>query len=405
VAQANGVGANEAEAYGAALTQLGQQLFPEAPWMAELGVALHRRDDDAYQHNTLDDGQVRVTVGLTGPRLEELLRALAQQPLDAEPPALLADQLEEIYQRHLSYAVCRCRQSHFGGEPCTPPGADDLASDLSALAATVRLKAFYRDGIPLDGQQRPRRPITVMAEWRSPDDDWQPLPELPLTVIQPQGDDAGVLASTTGQSDEAGLTRFPLLSGQAWPGPVRVALDRQHSLGPLAPHSPPLELALTGRATGLHRWALVATVGGQGQQGSVDHFAQSLERALAARGVPAAQEVGTEVTQQLRTASANELEPTLAGLADIWQGSVDLLLRVELDSEYASRMGPHRLWYEARAETEVVDVWAGQLLTQMTTTATASGLGDSRANRAAQTALADRLAERLVADLGGVDQP
>jgi hypothetical protein len=143
----------------------------------------------------------------------------------------------------------------------------------------------------------------------------------------------------------------------------------------------------------------VATVRVRGRPTASTQFASSFQKALGQRGLKTRVTIPADVTRQLKAAAPNQLASTLPGLADSWAGRIDVLLRVELDSEFASQMGPHRLWYEARGRVEAFDVWTGRRLASVDTTATASGVGEERADHAAQKAFAGQAAERLAAEL------
>jgi hypothetical protein len=137
----------------------------------------------------------------------------------------------------------------------------------------------------------------------------------------------------------------------------------------------------------------------QGQAASPQHVTASLQQELGRLGAKAMVTLPNDVTQRLRSEAPAKLAASLPALADTWAGRVDVLVRVDLDSEFASPMGAHRMWYEARGRVEAYDVWTGRQLTTQQATVTAEGVGDDRADRAAQSRFAAQVAEQLVAAL------
>ena len=87
-------------------------------------------------------------------------------------------------------------------------------------------------------------------------------------------------------------------------------------------------------------------------------------------------------------------------VAERMRGALDTILLLDTESEFASRMGTQRVWYEARGTLRVVDAWTGELVTEVSATVTEAGLGEERAECAARESLGRALAGNLEQKLG-----
>src|SRR5690606_4311441 len=125
--------------------------------------------------------------------------------------------------------------------------------------------------------------------------------------------------------------------------------------------------------------------------------------------------LGTDAQAVARALEASVGAPALAtppnaeslrAIASRFGGRVDILLIGRVESEFANRMGAHKVWFEATFEGSVYDLWTGQRVADLFVDATASDFGDTRADHAARAALAEQLVERLRAvDLSGASAP
>jgi len=394
--EAEATGETEEAAYAAAVDRLEVALLGDDRLATALGVVVHDPARDPLRRATTSDGMHQVVVGLDRERVEALLANVAELPLQAAVPAPLVESLNELHQAYLDSIVCQRRQALLE-VPCSLPADADVGPRLRELAQTVRLQPVYQDGIPLDASGHPLRPLTVRAEHSIRAGEWVPLPGLPVAVEQSEG--TSVIAAPQAISDGDGVVRVSLTEGSTWPEGLRVVVDRQRLLGALAELWPVQDLLLMGRRTSLRRWCLAATVRVQGQTAPQQVLTSSLQRELGRRGARGMFSLPSDVAQRLRSESQSQLAASLPALADSWAGRVDVLIRVELDSEFASSMSAYHMWYEARGNVEVYDVWTGRRLTTQETTVTASGVGDDRADRAAQTRFAAQVAEQLVSAL------
>ena len=403
-----GTGVTFEEAYDDAAARLANAVYgsPEAAALwAVPTVPLHDPDRDPMQQATAAGGRVRVDIGIGQERVEELLMTLLDQPWEPAVAAPLADVLRHAYRVHVDDFVC-ARRAALLAEACPqPPTRDELrAADgrvIEALAREVRLQPFYAGGVPVDAEQHPLRPIRAVAEYATANGTWVPLPALALRVTGVPDDAlASALEATEGITDDTGMVSLEFVAGARWPGKMYMVVDMEQLLGPLArlPGAswPAIEVALRSRTPGMRRWSVVAMERVQGQAVHDGVFAASLSKAMRARGMGAMVALPAEIVHTLQAASPGELVGALPALADTFAGRIDALVVVDLDSEYASRMGSHRVWYEARGRAQVFDVWTGERLRSEEATVTASGVGDERADRAARTQLAEQLASQIL---------
>lgn len=406
-----GTGASEEDAYADAVARLAEAVYGSAEaaaFWAVPEVPLHDPDRDPMQRAT-DAGGVRVDIGLERERVEALLMAVLDQAWEPAVAAPLADVLRHAYRMHVDGFVCT-RREELLAEPCpAPPTEDELreadARVVEALAREVRLQPFYAGGVPVDAAEQPLRPLRAVAEHTMADGTWVPLPALSVRVISAQddGQDDGperALEATEGITDDMGMVTLGFVAGARWPGTMRMVADMEQLIGPLArlpgARWPAVEVSLRSRTPDMRRWSVVATERVQGQAVRDGVFAASLGKAMRARGAGAMMALPAEIARTLQAASPGERIGAMPALADTFAGRIDVLVVVELDSEYASRMGNHRVWYEARGRAEVLDVWTGKRLTSVEATVTASGVGDERADRAARAQLAEQLAGQLL---------
>jgi hypothetical protein len=389
--QASGTGVTEDEAYAQALAMLEVEVYGDDPWARDSGLAVHDPERDLI-HQEAAGGRVRVLLGLEPERVDGLLQELASQPLPPSVPEALSEALSSPHGMHMEALACQ-RRLELLDEPCEAPRREDIAAQLQALAREIRLRPRLAGGIPLDADNRPLRPLEIVVERVSPRGAIAPLAGVPVMVVQPDGEDAVGAAQV--RTDATGVARFALPDGEPWPGGIRVALDVEAFLGPLAAMWPQTELTPTARTASAKRWSVVVTERVQGNQAREPIFAASLDRAIRAGGGDPMVALPVDAMRKITTATPSTLPRVLPALADELQGRVDVLVIAELDSEYASRMGAYRVWYEARGRVQVYDVWTGKRLAELQDSVTATGVGDERADQAARGQLAEKLAIEL----------
>lgn len=390
--RASATAATRDEAYSAAVAELVTAVYGPERWVVDLGLPLHDAARDPVEESVAEDGRVTVTVGLGQERIAEVLTRLAAQPWQTSLPAILAEPIRESYQVYVERLVCQ-RRHELLGEDCEPPDVADIEVRLRHVAGAIELRPLYEGGVPTDASGRPLRPLRVIAEHVAGDGTRTPLAGMPMVAVQPEGTSA--LEALQAVSDQAGVVSFSFFADAQWPRGLRVALDRETLLGPLAAMWPVHEIEVATRVVEHSRWSALVVERVQGRLVRDGLFLATLDQVLRDSGRQGVTAVPDGGDSALATASAQQRAAMLPELADEWRGRVDRLVIVEVDSEYASRMGTHRVWYEARGHVHVYDVWTGKRLATLKESVTAAGVGDARADRAARAALAAKLADTL----------
>jgi hypothetical protein len=393
--QASAAASTKEDAHRAAVAKLEAAIYGSEAWASFLALSPHDPARDPMR-STSANGKIEVALGMERERVAEFFDQLVQTTWDRPAPELIARTLQQVYPIYVQRFVCERRKALLG-DPCTPPELGQARAALKALSRAVTLRSHYTGGVPLDAAGQPLRPITVVVELATPTGVPIPLSGVPVKASTTTED---ILQSAQAESDAAGLASFALQPGAAWPEQVRVALDSKALFGPMAGDWPATEVFVKARKTSAHRWALVAKERVQGRAAKESLVAANLSRALRAAGAGSMVALPADAVASLSAAKPRQLGESLPGLADTWGGRVDVLLVVELDSNYASRMGAHRVWYEARGRVDVYDVWTGKRLATVATSGTASDVGDERADRAARNQFAESLAAKLQQEPG-----
>jgi hypothetical protein len=396
--RASAAASTKDEAHRAAVARLEAEIYGSegsAAWAKFLALSPHDPARDPMR-STSAGGTIEVELGMARERVAEFFDELARTTWDRPAPDLIARTLQQIYPIYVQRFVCERRKALLGDE-CTPPALDQARAALEALSRTVTLRPHYAGGVPLGAAGQPLRPITVVVEMATPAGVAMPLAGVPVKASTTTED---ILQSARAESDAAGMASFDLRPGAAWPDEVRVALDSAALFGPMAGDWPGTEVFVKARKTSAHRWAVVSRERVQGRTAKEGLVAASLARSLRAAGAGSMVALPADAVARLSASKPRQLGESLPGLADAWGGRVDVLVVVELDSDYASRMGAHRVWYEARGRVDVYDVWTGKQLATVEASGTASDVGDERADRAARIQFAESLATKLQQEAG-----
>lgn len=394
--QARGEGSSEADAYADALTGLESQLYGSNLWAEALDVPIHDRQRDPFEATT-ESGLTRVTLGLTRERVAEALGRLEEKPWSPLAPEPLSEVISRAAGVHIAALVCQRRQALLQ-EPCEPPEVDPIAAideELRALAESIRLRSFYAGGVPVNGDNRPLRPVIVVVEHRSGGSLWLPLPGLQVALRPGEDSGPGALdaftSDATSSTDPKGQARFEFSGTATWPAGVRVEIAHRALLGPLADIWPVKGITLAGREIAIGRWSLIATERVQGEATNQRAFTTNARRILGKSVV-----LPGDLAAELASASPEALAGKLPALADEQEGRIDVLFVADIDSDYAGRLSTSRVWYEARGKIRVYNAWTGELITTVEHTVKESGVGEPRADRAARSKLAEALAGKLL---------
>ncbi len=336
------------------------------------------------------DGGIQAQVGLTRDSLRQAFDRL-DSILDTAPepqgPNALSPALHALRMANLRRASClRKRQLAHDGA-CQPVDTSAQSRQLEQILANVRLRPVHTGGIPMKDQSW-LRPLMVKATLANGEVE-QPLPELALRILASDRSPAVVV-----HTDARGVATRTIAKDTPAATTWTVSLDLD---GPLsgAQVKLPLSITLQGRPTGHTRSALVHAHGktpaaetGRALMGALeDHFARPVELAKAE-------------AQQLAEAGMEKMKDLAPQVAEHLHGALDTILLLDAESEFASRMGTQRVWYEARGTLRVYHAWTGELMTEVSATVTEAGLGEERAESAAQASLGRELATKLRHKLG-----
>jgi hypothetical protein len=383
------------DAYAAAVERLEVALYGEQAWAASLEVAVHDRGRDLLREERGANGW-RVQVGLTRERAAEVLAGVAVEPIPIEAPVAIARDLERAWRLALVELAC-ARRTAILGEPCGPDDAvvqeGEVASMLSALGRSLTIEPRFEGGIPLDTQNRPLRPATVVVRQSNMGTNAL-VAGLPLVAEGVDAPSPEPLRTVTGPD---GVAVFAPSPEATWAGTLRVTVDAERLLGPLAARWSGPHVRLEGRQAGLVRWTALITERVQGAKAPQGFVAGVLEGAMRERGANRRVALSDEQVARLRRGLGNPA--TLRTLADELGGRLDVVLVMDVDSEFASRMGAQRVWFEARGRATAFSAWTGRALGRVEAAVTESGVGEARADRAAREELGRVLVQRLFSEL------
>ncbi|MFW6051543.1 MAG: hypothetical protein ACODAU_10230 [Myxococcota bacterium] len=402
--EASATGPSEEAAYRAAVRRLEVALYGTAGWAELAGAPVHDPEGDPTRL-VPEDGAARAVVGLTRETVRGHLEALPDRLAVPDAPAWLADSLEEALRVHAVRLACERRRALLDAD-CEPVDTDGVDAEVRTLALSILIEPKYEGGVPLDDARRPLRAPAVVARRVGAQGGLEPVRGLWLRArwageADEEGEGGG-LERRRVRTGADGQAAFPLAEEAAWPGTLRIEVDAGAWLGPLARLWAGQAVRVDGRATNLRRWGALVTerVGGSGAPDGI--FADALRHALDDRGAAGAVSLRTEHRERLERAHrAGRLERVLPEVADDLGGRLDVLLVAEVDSEFASRMGTSRVWYEARGRVRALDAWTGSTLATVESAVTEPGVGDRRADRAARQGLGRALAEALLQAVEG----
>lgn len=367
-----------------------EALVATNPLSERLALAIHGPASDPLRF-VRGAGGIQTEVGLSRASLRSVFgrldTALATmpEPSEAHPLALA---IHALRLASLRRASCLRQRQLVHELPCE---LIDTAADrrrLEETLAAVRLRPLYAGGIPTKHQSW-LRSIAVVASLAENEGE-RPLPGIPLRIQASDGS-RPVVART----DASGIARHPIRKGTpistTWTG----SLDVEELLGSGAKVAHLASTTLRGRPTGLARSAVIHA---HGKPPALE-TGQALLAAL--EGHITHPLVLTDAdTRQLAEVGIEKMKEVAPRTAERMGGALDTILLLDAESEFASRMGTQRVWYEARGTLRVVDAWTGEVVSGVSATVTEAGLGDSRAERAARESLGRALAGSLAQKLG-----
>lgn len=383
----SGHGASREEAYRAARDALAQALLGDPAWLEIVPLAIHEPDVDAQSETTREDGTVEVTLSLSRARASALLGELRITTPKVQVPAPWHDTVYAFVFAHAGAHACVRRRVLFGVE-CEEGDTREFDAALQQLAQGVSLTPLYAGGVPLDPQGKPLRQPAVYVHWRGVPASGVPLEARPSSTVE--------ASRLTARTDMHGVARFDVSLDQPLTTPVRVTLGTQAILGPLHASWPEVTVAIEGRPADLRRWSAVVVERGAAAPSASSPVGEGLSEALAGAGMGSGVDLPSDHARALMHATGEARSERLRQVADALAGRVDVVFVATVGSRFANKMGGTRVWYEASADLEVYDAWTGRLLTRMRKSATASGIDNDRADRAARRQLGAVLAGGLL---------
>lgn len=378
---AKGRGADEAAAYASAQASLADTLLGDSRWIAVVPLALHDREQDPYDAVSTPDGW-EVAIGLDEGRAATTLDAMTYAEPSFEGPEVWHDTLYQALATHAAKVVCERRASLYD-VACDAPATEQEDAKLRALGDALQLVPVVQGGVPTDADGVVLRPGRVLVTWNG-----APMSGVPLLVETPDG------SRVDTQTDDGGVAQLPVVVGAAWPGNFSVRVDSGRLLGPLEELCTWPSLDVGPRALDPSRWALVFEDGTKADDAFGKTLAQSLGEAL---GAPV--ELDTNTSKALGKVGPAERARVLASLADAMAGKLDVVVLVKAQSRFASRAGGSRVWFEATSSVVVHEVWGAGELGREDVEASASGLGDRRADDAVRRKLAEQTSNRVLSVL------
>ncbi len=373
-----GEGADEQAAYESAQAKLAETLLGDARWVTFTPVTLHDREQDPYQAVRTSGGW-EVAIGLDEGRTATTLDAMTYAKPTFEGPAVWHDALYQVLATHAAKVVCERRASLFS-VACDAPPTDEDDARLQRLGEDLHIASVVTGGVPTDAAGVVLRPGGILVTWNG-----APVEGLPLQIERPDGSRTGA------RTNAAGVANLSIEVGSQWPGAFVVHVDGGRMVGPLEGRGAWPSLEVQARTLDARRWALVFEDGTMAE----DAFANGLRAALRDDlGQPV--KLDAKAIKALQTVGPAERARVLAALADTMGGALDVVVLVKAQSRFASRAGGSRVWFEASSQVVVHEVWGAGELGRGELEATASGVGDRRADEAARRELAQKASKRIL---------
>lgn len=373
-----GEGTDEAEAYASAQARLAESLLGDARWLSFVPMALHDRSHDPYDAVSTTGGW-QVAIGLDEGRTATTLDAFTYAEPRFEAPDAWHDTLYQALASHASRLACERRASLYE-VACDAPSTDEDDARLQELGSALELAPLLRGGVPVDTSGTVMRPGQVLVTWHA-----APIANLPLTIEAPDG------TRTAARTGARGLLDLPIAIGTPWPGPHVVTVDGAQLVGPLESACSWPTLQVEARSLDPKRWTAVFEDGTSADGAFAKALTQGIEAKL---GPPVA--IDRETADVLGRVGPAERARVLTSLADTMGGRLDVVVLAHAQSRFAGRAGGSRVWFEASGSVVVHEVWGAGELGRGAVEATASGVGDHRADDAAQRELAKDAAARVL---------
>lgn len=307
-------------------------------------------------------------------------------------PALLAER---------EWAVCQSKQTLLS-ITCQRQAPLNERLAVTGLIADLSLEPLLRDGIPVRAGADPVWSFDVQV--RSGNNansvgiagvplELVPEPS-PATTPFPE---STLKSAPSSVSDAQGWVHFELPPTD---GPLRVSVSSSALLGPFAGLTELPQLPITTRRLDDTRQLVIELSAPGNHQPS--GLGTTLVRELSLVYGKPLPTLDAQLTRSIQRSVLPGVNGATLVSADLrrqviekTRGSVDFIVLVTGETEFASQMGADRTWYAARGRAQVVELWSGQMVALFEESATGSGFGDQAAEQAAQLAVVQQLRSRL----------
>ncbi len=351
-------------------------------WAAFVQFGAVRLPDGA---TSFDSAKRTVHVRLDADAAAALLERFETMPLAGRRPPAWAELLEELANQERGIVAC-ARRTELLGQQCIPFEPEPFRLRVAGLAQRAVLQPLYVEGVPTDASGKPLRKAHVRV-FESSDVGLLPVAGAPVAIEGfADGHRVGLVSSDDGEVTFEHPGRGSALS---------VSFDVDALLGPAGRSWNAEPLRVAARPLQHARTALVSTERARGASSSTATVQDAVVAELRRRWGSAVAPLPPPWDGQVRGRHAIDAK-LAAAIADGLRGAFDYLLLVESDSEFASQMGQERVWFEARANVQFVELWTGRTLQRFSERLTASGIGEERAEAAARRDVGAKVAQRLV---------
>ncbi len=355
------------------------------PFSDAFALVVHMKAQDHLELSR-DNGGISVKLALEAERLlptfERLLQATKEVKLEQIPQELRPEVLS--FRSSVEQArLCSRAKEVLNEFECVVSSSTKEKKALNLALKKVRLMPVWVDGIPAS-DKRFLRPLLVQAEWVNQGKS-TPISDLPIAVAY-----EGEQKSLMFQTDAQGLLSYEPPEEAGIEGEFQLSLDLPWILGETSEEFHQVRCKTGARKVSFERAAVIPENEKTPSWVTAEHLKKQVDSLLSS-----APSIKRSTLRSVSRSSGKRQLKQVQKLADEWKGQLDTIVLVDAESEFASRMGTHRVWFEARGRARVVDAWTGKTRFEISGVATESGVGETRAERAAEQALARDLAKRL----------
>ncbi len=360
-----------------------ESLLQSDPFSDRLVQSVHRRAENPYRKTSTPEGMT-VWIGLTEKQILPTLERIAEASSGVEfkdVPSALRQALLDVRTARLRRSICKRRMTIADKQECSIRQTIPAEKILVHLIEEIQLLPLYRDGIPTH-QGRFLRPLVVHARLEQLGRP-VPLPGLPVKLTVGQDDPVEASFDPSGKLSHP-LKDVPIDTS------LRLQVDLSRLLGISLEGVEAPSLKTQGRPTSIARSVISYDQRSQAAATTAPEVRRGIEELITKRP-----RLDREDMDFLDRLSPHRWKKKLPALADRYEGALDRVIFLKAESEFASRMGTHRVWFEARGTLTVVNAWTGKVILKAQGVTTESGVGEHRAEAASRRALGRDLSDKL----------